>query len=303
MLACDILTSVNTEALAKMQKGTTKALVNTALVMPASFTRDPDLRFPLGSMEQEIMEAVGPGDAEFLDATKLATGPDGRLDRHQPVHGGLRLPARPAAAVGSGDHEGHRAQRRRRSSRTSARSSGAASPPSTRSASVQAAVAKEVPASQRLSQSLDEIDRASRRLPHRLPGRRLRAALRARSSRACASASRRCCPARPRSPRPSRASLLQAAGDQGRVRGRAPVRRDRLRRARRRAVRGRLQAHVPPGAAGPRQARPGHRRAAQARVRPVDAAGPSACWRSCAACAARRSTSSAAATSAGASAR
>jgi indolepyruvate ferredoxin oxidoreductase len=74
VLACDILTSVGYEALAKMQKGVTKALVNTALVMPAQFTREPDLTFPTGSMEQEIRDAVGPGDAEFLDATKLATG-------------------------------------------------------------------------------------------------------------------------------------------------------------------------------------------------------------------------------------
>jgi indolepyruvate ferredoxin oxidoreductase len=74
VLACDILTGVGYESLAKMQKGVTKALVNTALVMPAQFTRDPDLRFPTGSMEQEIKDAVAPGDAEFLDATKLATG-------------------------------------------------------------------------------------------------------------------------------------------------------------------------------------------------------------------------------------
>jgi indolepyruvate ferredoxin oxidoreductase len=57
-----------------MQKGVTKALVNSALVMPAGFTRNPDLAFPLGSMEREIVDAVAPGDAEFLDATKLATG-------------------------------------------------------------------------------------------------------------------------------------------------------------------------------------------------------------------------------------
>src|SRR4030095_6029300 len=74
VLACDILTSVGYEALAKMQKGVPRALVNTALVMPAQFTRDPDLRFPVGSMEQEINDAVCTGDAEFLDATKLATG-------------------------------------------------------------------------------------------------------------------------------------------------------------------------------------------------------------------------------------
>jgi|KBSMisStandDraft_5_1062788.scaffolds.fasta_scaffold00915_11 indolepyruvate ferredoxin oxidoreductase len=74
VLACDILTGVGYEALAKMQKGVTKALVNTSLVMPAQFTREPDLRFPTGSMEQEIKDAIAPGDAEFLDATKLATG-------------------------------------------------------------------------------------------------------------------------------------------------------------------------------------------------------------------------------------
>src|SRR6185295_12856108 len=34
----------------------------------------PDLAFPVGSMEREIEDAVGTGDAEFLDATKLATG-------------------------------------------------------------------------------------------------------------------------------------------------------------------------------------------------------------------------------------
>jgi len=43
-------------------------------VMPAGFTRNPDLAFPLGSMEREIVDAVAPGDAEFIDATKLATG-------------------------------------------------------------------------------------------------------------------------------------------------------------------------------------------------------------------------------------
>src|SRR5207247_3647315 len=74
ILACDILTGVGYEQLAKMQKGVTRALVNTALVMPAGFTRDPDLAFPRGSMEREIEDAVAPGDAEFLDATRLATG-------------------------------------------------------------------------------------------------------------------------------------------------------------------------------------------------------------------------------------
>ena len=49
----DILTGVGYESIAKMQRGVSKALVNTGLVMPADFTRKPDLQFPLGSMERE----------------------------------------------------------------------------------------------------------------------------------------------------------------------------------------------------------------------------------------------------------
>ena len=74
VLACDILVSVGAEAIAKMQEGRTKAVVNTALAMPADFTRNPDLKFPLGSMEQEIRDAVGAESADFIDATKLALG-------------------------------------------------------------------------------------------------------------------------------------------------------------------------------------------------------------------------------------
>ncbi len=74
VLACDIVTGVGYEALAKMQKGVTRALVNTARVMPAHFAANPDLAFPLESMERDIVDAVGAGDAEFLDATRLATG-------------------------------------------------------------------------------------------------------------------------------------------------------------------------------------------------------------------------------------
>ena len=90
------------------------------------------------------------------------------------------------------------------------------------------------------------------------------------------------CPGEHRARRGGRALLLQAAGEQGRVRGRAAVRRERLRAARRRAVRGRLHAALPPRAAAPRQAR--SRRPASRRkrsLRPVDAEGVRACSREC----------------------
>ena len=156
VLACDILTGIGDEAIAKMQKGKTRALVNTALVMPASFTRTPDLKFPLGSMEQEIKDAVGPGDAEFLDATKLATGADGRFDRDEPVHGRLRLPARAVAALRSRDPEGRSSSTAPRSSRTSARSSGGRLAAVDPAKVASMAVTRELPESQRLSASLGE---------------------------------------------------------------------------------------------------------------------------------------------------
>ena len=74
VLACDIVAGVGYEALAKMQQGVTRVLANTARVMPANFAAQPDLAFPAAAMERDIVDAVGDGDAEFVDATTLATG-------------------------------------------------------------------------------------------------------------------------------------------------------------------------------------------------------------------------------------
>jgi len=73
VLACDVLTTTAEDALAKMAVGVTRAIVNSAVVMPAGFTHDPNLQFPLGSMEREIIEACGPEAVDVLDATRLAT--------------------------------------------------------------------------------------------------------------------------------------------------------------------------------------------------------------------------------------
>ncbi|GIK87267.1 MAG: indolepyruvate ferredoxin oxidoreductase [Betaproteobacteria bacterium] len=156
VLACDILTSVNTEALAKMQKGHTRALVNTALVMPASFTREPDLAFPLGSMEQEIADAVGPGDAEFLDATRLATGLMGDSIATNLFMVGYayqrgRLPVSEAAILRAIELNETAVESNKRSFLWGRLA--AVDPQRV----AQAAVAVELPDSQRLSGSLDEV--------------------------------------------------------------------------------------------------------------------------------------------------
>jgi indolepyruvate ferredoxin oxidoreductase len=156
VLACDILTGVGYEPLAKMQRGRTKALVNTALVMPASFTRNPDERFPLGSMEREIEDAVGPGDAEFLDATKLATSLMGDSIATNLFMVGYafqrgRLPLSEAAILQAIELNGTAIESNRRSFQWGRLA--AVEPARV----AEAAIAKEVPDWHRPSQSLAEI--------------------------------------------------------------------------------------------------------------------------------------------------
>ena len=98
--AATSVTGVGYEALAKMQKGvTTRARQHGAGDAARSSRATPTCEFPTGRRwSRRSRTPSAPGDAEFVDATKLATGAHGRLDRDQPVHGRLRVPARAAAA-------------------------------------------------------------------------------------------------------------------------------------------------------------------------------------------------------------
>ncbi|MEO3431081.1 indolepyruvate ferredoxin oxidoreductase family protein [Pelagibius sp. CAU 1746] len=73
VLGCDIVVASGYEALSKMAAGRTRAIINSHQVMTGDFTRNPDLAFPGGEMERLIAEAAGPGGADFLDATRIAT--------------------------------------------------------------------------------------------------------------------------------------------------------------------------------------------------------------------------------------
>jgi indolepyruvate ferredoxin oxidoreductase len=73
VLACDVLTGAGAEALSRLSAHRTSAVVNTAVVMPAAFTRNANLVFPLAGMEAEIKNTCG-ADATFMvNATKIAT--------------------------------------------------------------------------------------------------------------------------------------------------------------------------------------------------------------------------------------
>src|SRR5262249_12778517 len=86
VLGCDIVVTVGDESLAKMQAGVTRAVVNSDIAVTSDFVRTVaqqaatgdlarfrDPQFPLGPLEDQIVDAVGAGNADFLDAGRLAT--------------------------------------------------------------------------------------------------------------------------------------------------------------------------------------------------------------------------------------
>ena len=74
LLGCDLVVSASADALTKLEPGYSHAVVNRHETITGDFTRNPDLVFPTDAMERSIAEATGPENAEFLDATRLATG-------------------------------------------------------------------------------------------------------------------------------------------------------------------------------------------------------------------------------------
>jgi indolepyruvate ferredoxin oxidoreductase len=68
----DAVVSAGSEALAKMQAGRTRAVVNCAETPTAEFTRNPDWQFPLERIQEALREVLD--DAlDCLDATHLAS--------------------------------------------------------------------------------------------------------------------------------------------------------------------------------------------------------------------------------------
>ncbi len=73
ILGCDLVVASGFEALSKITPGDTHAVINSHQVMTGEFTRNPDLAFPGGELQRLIAEASGPGKADFIDATRIAT--------------------------------------------------------------------------------------------------------------------------------------------------------------------------------------------------------------------------------------
>jgi indolepyruvate ferredoxin oxidoreductase len=73
VIGCDMIVAASDEAIAKMQSGSTRAVINADVAPTGGFTKDPDLHVPTREMADSIREACGPGAADFVDATQLAT--------------------------------------------------------------------------------------------------------------------------------------------------------------------------------------------------------------------------------------
>ena len=72
VIGCDMIVTASDEAIAKMQAGSTRAIVNVDVSPTGDFTKAPDLQLPANDMANAVREACG-GAADFLDASELAT--------------------------------------------------------------------------------------------------------------------------------------------------------------------------------------------------------------------------------------
>jgi indolepyruvate ferredoxin oxidoreductase len=72
VLGCDLVVSASQKSMDTAHTGT-RAVVNTHQQMTGDFTRNANVQFPLQSLQRTVIKGVGEGNAEFVDATRIAT--------------------------------------------------------------------------------------------------------------------------------------------------------------------------------------------------------------------------------------
>ncbi|MDP2374300.1 indolepyruvate ferredoxin oxidoreductase family protein [Reyranella sp.] len=73
LLGCDLVVSAGTDALARLEPGTSRAIVNTHETITGEFTRHPDIAFPSHTLRLSIEAGAGADACDFIDATRIAT--------------------------------------------------------------------------------------------------------------------------------------------------------------------------------------------------------------------------------------
>lgn len=73
LLGCDLVVAAGFDALSKIERGRGRAVINSHEAVTGEFTRNPDLLFPSQNLRDRIQGEVGKNNADFLDATQIAT--------------------------------------------------------------------------------------------------------------------------------------------------------------------------------------------------------------------------------------
>ncbi|MDP2332411.1 MAG: indolepyruvate ferredoxin oxidoreductase family protein, partial [Reyranella sp.] len=73
LLGCDLVVSAGNDSLARLEPGTSRAIVNTHEAITGEFTRHPDIAFPSHTLRLSIEAGAGAEACDFVDATRIAT--------------------------------------------------------------------------------------------------------------------------------------------------------------------------------------------------------------------------------------
>ncbi|HTS54151.1 MAG TPA: indolepyruvate ferredoxin oxidoreductase family protein [Burkholderiales bacterium] len=73
VLGCDLVVTASQKTMETSRLGVTRMVVNTHQQMTGEFTRKGDFEFPDQSLRHTISKGVGEGQADFVDATRMAT--------------------------------------------------------------------------------------------------------------------------------------------------------------------------------------------------------------------------------------
>jgi indolepyruvate ferredoxin oxidoreductase len=73
LLGCDLVVAASEKATDTARAGFTRAVVNTHQQMTGDFTRNANIAFPAQALKRGIGKATGENNAEFVDATRVAT--------------------------------------------------------------------------------------------------------------------------------------------------------------------------------------------------------------------------------------
>ena len=73
VLGCDLVVSASQKTMDTARQGATRMVVNTHQQMTGDFTRNANFAFPAQSLKRTIIKGVGKGNANFVEATRVAT--------------------------------------------------------------------------------------------------------------------------------------------------------------------------------------------------------------------------------------